>query len=64
MHTGIWIRAGITDMLRGFIGLAAMGQTALQDDPKPEKCHRRIKGKRSCRGGCEKFAQKSSKIVP
>ena len=31
--TRIWIVAGITDMRRGFIGLAAMVQTALQENP-------------------------------
>jgi transposase len=29
----IWIVAGVTDMRRGFIGLAAMVQTALQENP-------------------------------
>jgi transposase len=31
--TRIWIVAGVTDMRRGFIGLAAMVQTALQENP-------------------------------
>jgi transposase len=31
--TRIWIVAGVTDMRRGFIGLAAMVQTALQESP-------------------------------
>lgn len=31
--TRIWIVAGITDMRRGFIGLAAMVQTTLQENP-------------------------------
>jgi integrase len=31
--TRIWIVAGVTDMRRGFIGLAGMVQTALQENP-------------------------------
>jgi len=31
--THIWIVAGVTDMRRGFIGLAAMVQTTLQENP-------------------------------
>jgi len=31
--TRIWIVAGVTDMRRGFIGLAAMVQTTLQENP-------------------------------
>jgi len=31
--TCIWIVAGVTDMRRGFMGLAAMVQTALQENP-------------------------------
>jgi transposase len=31
--TRLWIVAGVTDMRRGFIGLAAMVQTALQESP-------------------------------
>lgn len=31
--TRIWIVAGVTDMRRGSIGLAAMVQTALQENP-------------------------------
>lgn len=31
--TRIWIVAGITDMRRGFIGLAGMVQTALEQNP-------------------------------
>lgn len=31
--TRIWIAAGITDMRRGFDGLAALVQTQLQADP-------------------------------
>jgi len=31
--TRIWIVAGATDMRRGFIGLAGMVQTALQENP-------------------------------
>src|SRR5579863_902133 len=31
--THIWLVAGVTDMRRGFIGLAAMVQTALQGSP-------------------------------
>ncbi len=31
--TRIWIVAGMTDMRRGFVGLAAMAQMALQENP-------------------------------
>src|SRR6202035_2175834 len=31
--TQIWIVAGVTDMRRGFVGLAGMVQTALEQDP-------------------------------
>ena len=31
--TRIWIVAGVTDMRRGFLGLAAMVQTTLQENP-------------------------------
>jgi len=31
--THIWIVAGITDLRRGFIGLSAMVQTALKENP-------------------------------
>ena len=31
--TQIWIVAGVTDMRRGFMGLSAMVQTALQQNP-------------------------------
>jgi transposase len=31
--TRIWIVAGITDLRRGFIGLSAMVQTALKENP-------------------------------
>jgi transposase len=31
--TRIWIVAGVTDLRRGFIGLSAMVQTALQENP-------------------------------
>ena len=31
--TRIWIAAGVTDLRRGFIGLSAMVQTALQENP-------------------------------
>lgn len=31
--TRIWIVAGVTDMRRGFVGLSAMVQTALQENP-------------------------------
>jgi transposase len=31
--THIWMVAGVTDMRRGFIGLAAIVQTALQENP-------------------------------
>ena len=29
----IWIAAGVTDLRRGFTGLSALVQTALQQDP-------------------------------
>jgi transposase len=32
-HTRIWIAAGITDLRRGFIGLSALVQTVLEQDP-------------------------------
>jgi transposase len=32
-NTRIWIVAGITDMRRGFTGLSAMVQTALEENP-------------------------------
>ena len=32
-NTRIWIAAGVTDMRRGFTGLSAMVQTALEQDP-------------------------------
>jgi transposase len=31
--TNIWIAAGVTDLRRGFTGLSAMVQTALQENP-------------------------------
>jgi transposase len=31
--TRIWIAAGVTDMRRGFVGLSALVQTALEQDP-------------------------------
>jgi transposase len=31
--TTIWIAAGITDLRRGFTGLSAIAQTALEQDP-------------------------------
>jgi len=31
--TRIWIAAGVTDMRRGFTGLSALVQTALEEDP-------------------------------
>src|SRR3989475_4113845 len=31
--TRIWIVAGVTDMRRGFVGLSAMVQTALKENP-------------------------------
>lgn len=31
--TNIWIAAGITDLRRGFTGLSALAQTALEQDP-------------------------------
>lgn len=33
-HTQIWIVAGVTDMRRGFTGLSAMVQTALDKSPQ------------------------------
>jgi len=33
LGTRIWIVAGVTDMRRGFIGLAGMVQTALEENP-------------------------------
>ena len=32
-NTRIWIAAGVTDMRRGFTGLSAQVQTALEQDP-------------------------------
>ena len=32
-NTRIWIAAGVTDLRRGFVGLAGMVQTALAEDP-------------------------------
>jgi transposase len=32
-NTLIWIAAGVTDMRRGFTGLSALVQTALEQDP-------------------------------
>jgi transposase len=32
-NTRIWIVAGLTDLRRGFVGLSAMVQTALEQDP-------------------------------
>src|ERR1700750_640302 len=32
-NTRIWIVAGMTDLRRGFVGLSAMGQTALEENP-------------------------------
>ena len=31
--TSIWIAAGVTDLRRGFTGLSAIAQTALEQDP-------------------------------
>lgn len=31
--TGIWIVAGFTDLRRGFVGLSALVQTALKENP-------------------------------
>jgi transposase len=31
--TRIWIAAGVTDLRRGFVGLSALVQTALEQDP-------------------------------
>ena len=31
--TNIWIAAGVTDLRRGFTGLRAVAQTALEQDP-------------------------------
>lgn len=33
VHTRIWIAAGVTDLRRGFVGLSALVQTALEQDP-------------------------------
>jgi len=32
-NTHIWIVAGLTDLRRGFVGLSAMVQTALEQNP-------------------------------
>ncbi len=32
-HTRIWIAAGVTDLRRGFVGLSALVQTTLEQDP-------------------------------
>jgi transposase len=32
-NTFIWIAAGVTDLRRGFVGLSALVQTALEQDP-------------------------------
>jgi transposase len=32
-NTSIWIAAGVTDMRRGFTGLSAVAQTALEQNP-------------------------------
>ena len=32
-NTRIWIAAGVTDLRRGFTGLSALAQTALEQDP-------------------------------
>jgi transposase len=32
-NTRIWIVAGLTDLRRGFVGLSAMVQTALEQNP-------------------------------
>jgi transposase len=32
-NTRIWIAAGVTDLRRGFVGLSALVQTALEQDP-------------------------------
>ncbi len=31
--TRVWIAAGVTDLRRGFVGLSALVQTALEQDP-------------------------------
>ena len=36
--TRIWIVAGVTDMRRGFVGLAGMVQTALEENPFWGRC--------------------------
>jgi hypothetical protein len=37
--TRIWIVAGVTDLRRGFVGLRAQGQTAIEENPFPaQKC--------------------------
>jgi transposase len=32
-HTKVWLAAGKTDMRKGFLGLAALAQTVLKEDP-------------------------------
>ena len=32
-HMRIWIAAGVTDLRRGFVGLSALVQTVLEQDP-------------------------------
>lgn len=32
-ETRVWIAAGVTDLRRGFVGLSALVQTALEEDP-------------------------------
>ena len=32
-RTRVWIAAGVTDLRRGFVGLSALVQTALEEDP-------------------------------
>jgi transposase len=39
-NTQIWIAAGVTDMRRGFTGLSALVQTALEQAPLSGMCLR------------------------
>ena len=32
-HTKVWLAAGVTDMRKGFAGLAALAETVLREDP-------------------------------
>ncbi len=35
--TPIWLAAGVTDLRRGFTGLSALVQTALEQEPAPSR---------------------------